>query len=264
MVSNFPPFFVKMAVWVLTICTMWLGPTASVLSDGLRTFGEPCGPSKPTPRPSKLATSTAPGLGPWAVCSTAAEPAGVVMTGGTIGVAAAGCCPSSASALSRSSSSSGGATRCADEPPVLVVDMGARGRVLKETRPAVTSVRTTPIPRVRFMSESLADEGVVSEHHTGGRRYQLITLIDGWVADERDRKRRGSRGSNWTGRGSRGSRGSRRRLVLPPGARWAHRDRQPGGARLVGRGRTRPTRAFGAAGRPARVTRRKQTRPSSP
>ena len=54
-----------------------------------------------------------------------------------------------------------------------------RGRVLKETRPAVTSVRTTPIPRVRFMSESLADEGVVSEHHTGGRRYQLITLIDG-------------------------------------------------------------------------------------
>ncbi len=74
---------------------MWSGPTARLLSDGLRTAGEPCGPSKPTPRPSKLEASTGGGIAPGLVCSTSAEPAGVVITGGTTG--AWPCCDAGAS-----------------------------------------------------------------------------------------------------------------------------------------------------------------------
>ena len=134
-------------------------------------------------------------------------------------------------------SSSGGATRCANESLILVVDKGARGRVLKETRPAVTSVRTTPIPRVRFMSESLADEGVVSEHHTGGRRYQLITLIDGG----RDEAETGCHDGTRITRITKTSR-------TAAGARWAH----------SGPAAWRSQAPFGAAGRTAgtRRTRR--------
>src|ERR1051326_2326692 len=71
-----------------TICTMWSRPTASVLSDGLRKAAEPCGPVKPAPSPSKLATGAAGGLVPGEVCSIAADPGGAVMTGGTIGAGA--------------------------------------------------------------------------------------------------------------------------------------------------------------------------------
>src|SRR5262245_31853161 len=90
-VSNRLPFFVKMAMRVLTVCMMWSGPTARLLSEGLRNAVVPCGPSNPTPSPSKLSTSVAPGRAPCDRCSTAAAPAGLVITGGVIG-ASGFCC----------------------------------------------------------------------------------------------------------------------------------------------------------------------------
>src|SRR6186997_2004241 len=53
-----------------TVWTTWSGPTARLLSDGLRSAALPCGPSNPTPSPSKLATSVAGGRVPGAVCSS--------------------------------------------------------------------------------------------------------------------------------------------------------------------------------------------------
>jgi hypothetical protein len=67
--SNRFPCFVKTAMRELTVCTMWSGPTARLLSEGFRSAAVLCGPSKPTPMPSKLATSAAGGRVPGAVCS---------------------------------------------------------------------------------------------------------------------------------------------------------------------------------------------------
>src|SRR4029450_12063659 len=75
-----------------TVTTTWLGPTAMLLSDGLRSVAVPCGPSKPSPSPSKLLINTAAARVPADVCSTAAAPAGTVMSGGTTG-AGGGACP---------------------------------------------------------------------------------------------------------------------------------------------------------------------------
>src|SRR5262249_24220392 len=66
---------------------MWSGPTARLLSDGLRRAAAPCGPSNPAPSPSKLAASAAPGKAPCDRCSTAAAPGGLVITGGVMGAA---------------------------------------------------------------------------------------------------------------------------------------------------------------------------------
>jgi hypothetical protein len=87
-VSNRLPFFVKIAIREFTICTMWSGPTARVLSEGFRPVALPCGPTKPTPRPSKLATMVAGARVPWVVCSmddggltaSPVRPAAVVIT----------------------------------------------------------------------------------------------------------------------------------------------------------------------------------------
>src|SRR5436309_12805079 len=49
---------------------MWFGPIARLLSDGLRPVAVPCGPSNPTPRPSKLAIRGAGGRVPCEFCST--------------------------------------------------------------------------------------------------------------------------------------------------------------------------------------------------
>jgi hypothetical protein len=68
----------------------WSGPTARLLSDGLRKAAAPCGPSNPTPSPSKLATSVAPGREPCDLCSTSAAPGGLFITGG-VAVAAGFC-----------------------------------------------------------------------------------------------------------------------------------------------------------------------------
>ena len=62
-VSYCLPFLVNTASRELTVCTMWFGPTARLLSEGLRPSYLPCGPSKPTPSPSKLSTSAAGGRG---------------------------------------------------------------------------------------------------------------------------------------------------------------------------------------------------------
>src|SRR5262245_31349249 len=70
---------------------MWSGPTARLLSDGLRKEAAPCGPSNPTPSPSKLATSAAPGRAPCDRCSMAAAPGGLFITGG-VGETAGPCC----------------------------------------------------------------------------------------------------------------------------------------------------------------------------
>src|SRR5215813_14374380 len=66
---------------------MWSGPTARLLSDGLRSVAAPCGPSNPAPSPSKLAASAAPGRAPCDRCSTAPAPGGLVITGGVMGAA---------------------------------------------------------------------------------------------------------------------------------------------------------------------------------
>src|SRR2546421_8419320 len=53
------PFLVYTAIRELTISTMWFGPTARLLSDGLRPL-----------MPSKLSRSPAAGRGPGVFCST--------------------------------------------------------------------------------------------------------------------------------------------------------------------------------------------------
>src|ERR1041385_1720070 len=99
---------------------MWSRPTASVLSDGLRKAAEPCGPVKPAPSPSKLATRAAGGLLPGDVCSMAAEPGAAVMTGGTMG-AGAWAAGSSAGLLP------GGVCSMAAEPGAAVMTGGTMG-----------------------------------------------------------------------------------------------------------------------------------------
>src|SRR5579884_2279173 len=51
------------------------GPTARLLSEGLRNCAVPCGPRNPAPKPSKLSSSGTCGPGPGDVCSTAAPAA---------------------------------------------------------------------------------------------------------------------------------------------------------------------------------------------
>src|SRR5580698_113623 len=73
---------------------MWSGPTARLLSEGLRNVAVPCGPVNPEPSPSKLSSSGAAGRLPCVFCSTA-EPAAVI-TGA--GATSSGFCSRSASA----------------------------------------------------------------------------------------------------------------------------------------------------------------------
>src|ERR1051326_4972213 len=89
---------------VLTIWKTWSGPTARLLSDGLRRIAVPCGPLKPAPRPSKLATKVAGGRLPCDLCSTAAAPEGLVIIGG-VGVGE-GLCDGSTMLSSRSAARS--------------------------------------------------------------------------------------------------------------------------------------------------------------
>src|SRR6188474_2795684 len=79
---------------------MWSGPTARLLSEGLRPVEGPCGPSNPTPSPSKLVTSTAASRVPGAVCSIAAPAA---FLGGNAGAPTRACGAASSIAALNSS-----------------------------------------------------------------------------------------------------------------------------------------------------------------
>ena len=85
------PFFVKTASREFTVWTMWSGPTARLLSDGLRPGEAPCGPVNPKPRPSKLSSSGTDARVPCDVCSTAAPAAGIVGAGTGGGTGGGGC-----------------------------------------------------------------------------------------------------------------------------------------------------------------------------
>ncbi|MEX1130179.1 MAG: addiction module protein, partial [Vicinamibacterales bacterium] len=70
------------------------------VEEGLRPGESPCGPSKPTPRPSKLAPSAGAGPVPWDVCSTAAPAA---LFGGKAGAPTRAWPATNHSAVSKSS-----------------------------------------------------------------------------------------------------------------------------------------------------------------
>src|SRR5262249_28806078 len=87
-----------------------------------------------TPRPSKLSTSTAGGFGPCLVCSTAAEPDGVVITGTVAGAAT----PCASGALSSLRAVPDRAGRVVPDRP----DRALPGDALRDASGAATSKAT--------------------------------------------------------------------------------------------------------------------------
>src|SRR5579871_246911 len=164
-VSYFAPFLVNTAMRELTIWTMWSGPAARLLSEGLRPPDGPSGPVKPAPRPSKLSTSSAAGRLPCEVCSTAAAARGTGGGGGG-GVSGAprppcGDVPQSPSGSSQPSSSRSGvresarAARGGD-----VSNFSARwtitwGRDLTKRTPPTIKIRNETPHRIRLATDAV-------------------------------------------------------------------------------------------------------------